>query len=179
MTNTKTTAGKTVPILLVIIILLIAALAAGYYISFMRYEKKAKALDESFKAFEGKYEKVLSTLHSGQMEIQAYIEEKEGKTAEETKNLRMMGILLKAKGEIISSKMALSRDEKSESLGYLDSAISVLKEAFDMADEATQVKIEDLRLRLATIKGILEVNSPKAQKELDKLWREIDAITGE
>ncbi len=45
-----------------------------------------------------------------------------------------------------------------------------------MADENTKERIEDLRLRLATVKGIIEVNSFKAQQELDKLWRELDTL---
>lgn len=175
----KNPSGKIVPILLVVLALLIVAFAAGYFIALVRFDDKFSKLNQRFDEFESKYEKVLSSLHSDQMEIKAYIEEKEGKAQEETKKLRMMSILLKAKGEIISSKSSLSRDKVKSSLEHLDSSIAVLREAFDLADKEIKEKIEDLRLRLATIKGIIEVNSFKAQQELDKLWREIDTLIEE
>lgn len=172
----KSHSGKVVPILLIILVLLIAAFAAGYFLCLVRFDEKFRQVNENFNEFESKYEKVLSSLQSDQMEIKAYIKEKEGKTEEETRKLRMMSILLKAKGEIISSKISLSREEIKTPLEHLNSSIVVLREAYDLADENMKPKIEDLRLRLATVKGIIEVNSFKAQQELDKLWREIDTL---
>ncbi len=176
MIEFKNPSGKALPILLIVIILLIVAFAAGYFIALVRFDEKYNQLTEKYNQFESKYERVLSNLHSGQMEIKAYIEEKEGKAEEETRKLRMTSTLLKAKGEIISSKISLSRNEVKPSLEYLDSSIGVLREAYDLADENTKERIEDLRLRLATVKGIIEVNSFKAQQELDKLWRELDTL---
>ncbi len=176
MMEFKNPSGKVVPVLLIVFILLIAAFAAGYFLAIVRFDAKYNQLEEEYSQFESKYEKVLSDLQSGQMGIKAYIEEKEGKTEEETRKLRMMSILLKAKGEIISSKISLSQNEVKTSLEQLDSSIRILREAFDLADENTKERIEDLRLRLATVKGIIEVNSFKAQQELDKLWRGIDTL---
>lgn len=175
----KNPSGKVISLLLIVLILLVVAFGVGYYLSLVRFDEKLSQLDDKFNEFESKYERVLSSLHSDQMEIKAYIKEKEGKAQEETNQLRMMSILLKAKGEIISSKISLTRDEVKTSLEHLDSSIAVLREAFDLADENTKEKIEDLRLRLATVKGIIEVNSFKAQQELDKLWREIDTLIQE
>lgn len=172
----KNPSGKVIPLLLAVLILIVVAFVAGYFLCLVRFDEKFSQLNDNFNEFESKYEKVLSSLQSEQMEIKAYITEKEGKAEEETKKLRMMSIILKAKGEIISSKISLSRDEIKASLEHLDSSIVVLREAFDLADENTKEKIEDLRLRLATVKGIIEVNSFKAQQELDKLWREIDTL---
>lgn len=179
MIKIKNSSGKVVPVLLIIIVLLIAAFAAGYFLALVRFDAKYDQIGEKHSLFESKYEKALSTLQSDQMEMKAYIEEKEGKAEEETRKLRMMSILLKAKGEIISSKISLSRNEVQKSLEQLDSSIAILREAFDLADENSKERIEDFRLRLATVKGIIEVNSFKAQQELDKLWREIDTLVEE
>ncbi len=169
--------GKVVVLVLVILILMVLACAVGYYLSLVRFDNKISEFSERYDDFESKYEQTITTLRSNQMDIKAYIEEKEGKAQEETNKLRMMSILLKAKGEIISSKIVLSREETQTSLEHLDSSIVILRDAFDLADETIKESIEDLRLRLATVKGIIEVNSFKAQQELDKLWREIDALT--
>ncbi|MFP4083085.1 MAG: hypothetical protein ACLFVG_10080 [Candidatus Aminicenantes bacterium] len=175
----KNSSGKVIPILLVVLVLLILAFAGGYFLALVRFDQKYNRIEEKFSAFESKYEKVLTSLRSGQMEIRAYIKEKEGKAKQETNRLRMMGILLKAKGETISSKISLSRDDTKTALDHVDSAISILRDAFELAQGDTRDKIEDIRLRLATVKGIIELDSFKAQKELDKLWREIDALTEE
>lgn len=167
---------KVIPILLIVLILLLIAFAAGYYLSLVRFDDKLNRLNEKFMEFEGKYEKVLTSLQSGQMDIRAYLEEKEEKAEEEAKKLKMLSALLKAKGEIIACKISLSQDETQKSHEHLNSSIDVLREAFDLADENLKEKIEDLRLRLATVKGIMDVNSFKAQQELDKLWREIDTL---
>jgi len=179
MLASKNHSGKIITLLLIVLILLVVAFGLGYYLSLVRFDEKFNQLNDKFIECESKYERVLSSLQSDQMEIKAYIKEKEGKAEEETKQLRMMSILLKAKGEMISSKISLTRDEVKTSLEHLDSSIVVLREAFDLADENTKEKIEDFRLRLATIKGIIEVNSFKAQQELDKLWREIDTLIQE
>ncbi len=168
--------GKVIPILLVIIILMAAAFAGGYYISWLQFNKKTERLSRDFDAFEGRYEKTLSSLRSGLMDIQAYIDGKEGKTEAETKQLRMMSILLKAKGEIISSKLALSRGEVDQSLQFLNDSIHVLKDAYEMAETEKKDQIEEIRLQLATVKGLIQVNSDKAQQELDALWRRIEDI---
>ncbi|MBE0460667.1 MAG: hypothetical protein IBX60_03420 [Candidatus Aminicenantes bacterium] len=172
----KNPSGKIIPLLLVILILIIIAFGGGYYLSFTRFNQKFSQLNDRFNEFESKYEMVLSSLRSEQMETTAYIKEKEGKTQQETNQLRLMSILLKAKGEIISSKISLTRDEIKKSLEHLDSSIIVLRDAFDLADGNIKEKIEELRLKLATVKGIIEVNPSKAQQELDKLWREIDTL---
>lgn len=173
----KNRSGKVVVLVLVILILMVLACAVGYYMSLVRFDNKFSEFDQKYAEFESKYEQTLTTLRSNQMDIKAYIEEKEGKAQEETDKLRMMSILLRAKGEIISSKIVLSREETQKSLEHLDSSIAILRDAFDLADEAVKDNIEDLRLRLATVKGIIEVNSFKAQQELDKLWREIETLT--
>ena len=173
----KHPSGKVVPILFVVLILIAASLGIGYYISTIRFDGKINNLNDEFEKFEGKYEMVLSSLDSEVREIKAYIEEKEGKTKEETNLLRMMSILLKAKGEIISAKLSLAGGDTKKSLDHTNAAINVLKEAFELANDKTKEKIEDLRLRLATAKGLIEVNSLKAQQELDNLWREIDSLT--
>lgn len=173
----KSRSGKVVVLVLVILILMVFACAVGYYLSLVRFDNKFSEFSTRYDEFESKYEQTITTLRSNQMDIQAYIEEKEGKAQEETNKLRMMSILLKAKGEIISSKIVLSREEPQKSLKHLDSSIIILRDAFDLADETIKENIEDLRLRLATVKGIIEVNSFKAQQELDKLWREIDTLT--
>lgn len=175
----KHSSGKIVPLLLFILILLIAAAGTGYYLSFLRFDGKVNHLNKRFEDFENKYEKTLSILHSDTIAIKAYLEEKEGKTEEETNRLKMMSILLKAKGEIISGKLAISRDEASKSLEYLDAAIAVLKEAYALANEANKEKIENIRLNLATVKGMVEVNAQKAQQEMERLWRQIDILIEE
>jgi len=174
---TKNRSGKVIMLILIILILMVLACAVGYYLSLIRFDNKFSELSEKYDAFESKYEQTLTSLSSDQMAIKAYIEEKEGKAIEETNKLRMMSTLLRAKGEIISSKIVLSREETQKSLEHLDSSIMILRDAFDLADEAVKESIEDLRLKLATVKGIIEVNSFKAQQELDKLWREIDTLT--
>lgn len=174
MNNSRT--GKIVPILLVIIILMAAAFAGGYYISWLTFNKKTERLGRDFSAFEGKYEKTLSAIRSDIMDIQAYIEEKEGRTEAETRQLRMMSILLEAKGDIISSKLALSGGETDKSLQFLNESIRVLKEAYDMADMDKKAQIEEIRLQLATVKGLIQVNSKKALQELDAIWRDLDSI---
>lgn len=178
MTGSKNYSGKVTNVLLIVLIFLIIAFAGGYYVSLLKFNQRSNQLDEKFIEFESRYEQIISTLHSSQMEIKAYIEEKEGKTQEETKQLRLQSILLKAKGEVISSKIALSRNEIQTSLEQLDVSIVVLRDAFELATGDVKEKIEDLRLRLATVKGIIEVNAQKAQQELDKLWREIDTLIG-
>jgi len=173
----KHRSGKVVPLILIILILMVLACAVGYYLSLARFDNKFSDFDQKYAEFESKYEQTITALRSNQMDIKAYIEEKEGKAQEETNKLRMMSILLRAKGEIISSKIVLSREETQKSLEHLDASIAILRDAFDLADETIKESIEDLRLRLATVKGIIEVNSFKAQQELDKLWREIDSLT--
>jgi len=175
----KNPSGKIVPLLLVILILIIVAFGGGYYLSFTRFDQKFSKIGDRYNEFESKYEIVLSSLRSDQMKIKAYIEEREGKSQQETNQLRMMSILLKAKGEIISSRIHLSQDEMEKSSEHIDNSIAVLRDAFDLADGKVKEKIEKLRLKLATIKGIIEVNSSKAQQELDKLWREIDTLIEE
>jgi len=172
----KCKSGKVVPVLLIIIILMAAAFAAGYYVSWMQYKKKASALRHDFSSFEGKYEKTLTSLRSDIVEIKSYIKEKEGETEQETQQLRMKSILLKAKGEIISSKLALARGEVDQSLQFLNNSISVLKEAYEMAGPKTKEHIEDIRLQLATVRGLIQVDPEKAQQELDALWRKIETI---
>lgn len=171
--------GKVFPMLLIVLILMAIALGAGYYISLIKFYKKTDTVQASFSQFEGKYEMALTSIKADIMEIQAYIQEKEGETEKETGRLRLMSALLKAKGEIISGKIALSQESPSKALAFMDSAIGVLKEAYELADDAQKDKIEALRLQLATVKGITEVNAYKAQQELDKLWREIDSLTAE
>ena len=178
MKSLKNISGKIILYLLVTLILIGAALGVGYFISLVRFDQKYSDLNDRFDKFEGKYEMMISTLESDLKTMQAYIKEKEGKAEEEAKNLRLMSLLLKAKGEIISSKLTLSREEVSKSMKNLDASISVLGDAYDMAEGELREKIEDIRLRLATVKGIIEVNSFKAQEELDKLWREVDTLTG-
>jgi hypothetical protein len=168
--------GKVIPILLVILLLMAAAFAAGYYISWLQFNKKTERLTRDFYAFEGKYEKTLSSLRSNIMDIQTYIEEKEGKTKAETQKLRLMSILLKAKGEIISSKLALSRGDVDQSLQSLNDSIAVLKDAYEMETADKKDRIEEIRLQLATAKGLIRVDVEKAQQELDALWRKIDGI---
>ncbi|MFB0566215.1 MAG: hypothetical protein ACETWK_11135 [Candidatus Aminicenantaceae bacterium] len=177
MNMPKDPPGKIIVILLVILIVVVVVFGAGYYLSIIRFDQKFNDMNEKFEKFEGKYEVVLSSLSSDLMEMKAYLKEKEGKAVEEANQLKVMSILLKAKGEIISSKLALSRREVDKSLEHLDTSISVLKDALDVAVGEVKDEIEDLRLRLATVKGIMEVNSHKAQEELDTLWREIDNLT--
>ena len=173
----KESLGKRIFYFFIILVLLAAAMAVGYYLSLVRFDKKYINLNDKFDKFESRYELVLSTLNSDIKEMEAYLKEKEGKAEEEANQLMLMSILLKAKGEIISSKLSLSREEMEKSLEHLDSSISVLGNAYDLADEKLKEKIEDLRLRLATVKGVIEVNATKAENELDKLWREIDGMT--
>jgi len=175
--NISKNLGKTVLLLFIILILVAAALGVGYYLSLVRFDHKFSELDNKFDKFEGKYEMVLSSLDSDLMEIKVYIKEKEGIAQEEANQLKLMSVLLKAKGEIISSKLSLANKEATKSLEHLNASISVLGNALDFADEKIKEKIEDLRLRLATVRGILEVNTFKAGQELDKLWREIDTLT--
>ena len=170
--------GKVIPLLLVMLVLVLIAAAAGYYISLVQFDKKTDMIQSRFDLFEGKYEMTLTSLKSEIMDIQAYIQEKEGEAEAETKRLRLMSTLLKAKGDIISGKIALSQEDTGKALGFLDSAIGVLKEAYELGDETFKDRIEDFRLQLATVKGIIEVNTFKAQQELDRLWREIDSLTG-
>jgi flagellar basal body-associated protein FliL len=168
--------GKILWVLLVILILLTAAAGGGYYFSLTRFQKKVEAIEDKFSAFESKHEKALTSIQADQMDINAYIKNKEGQTEEETRKIRLTSILLKAKGEVISSKISLSQDDVENAIKTLDTSISVLKNAYQIADEDMMNKIEDLRLQLATIKGLVEVNSLKAQAELDKIWREIEQI---
>jgi len=177
--NSHQTKGKILWILLVVLILMLAAAGTGYYFSLTRFQKKVELLDDKFIAFESKHEKVMATIQASQMDINAYIKEKEGKTEEETRKIRLTSILLKAKGEVISSKISLSQDDVNNAVASLDSSIVVLKNAYQIAEEDMMNKIEDLRLRLATIKGLIEVNSLKAQKELDAVWREIEKLTSD
>lgn len=177
MSKSENSSGKVIPLLLIVFICMIVAFAIGYYLSLVRFDQKYSQLMDSFDKFESRYELVLSSLDSDIKEVKAYIQEKEGKTQEETNQLKMMSILLKAKGEIISSKLALSREEVKKSLKHIETSIVVLREAIDLADEETKEKIEEFRLKLATVKGIIEVNAFKAQQELDKIWREIGSLT--
>ncbi len=171
------TSGKIFYLLLVILILIGAALGVGYYLSLIRFDQKFSDMDNKVDKFESKYEMMLSSIDSDLREIKAYLKEKEGKAEDEAKQLKMMSILLKAKGEIISSKLSLSAEKVPESTEHLDTSIKVLRDAYELAGEEMKEKIEDIRLRLATVKGIIEVNAFKAQQELDKLWREVDILT--
>ena len=171
------TSGKIIPLLLIILILIAVALGVGYYLSLVRFDQKFSNMNTKLDKFESKYEMMISTIDSDLREVKAYLKEKEGQAEDEAKQLKMMSILLKAKGEIISSKLSLSAEKVEESLGHLDTSITVLREAYELADEQMKEKIEDIRLRLATVKGIIEVNAFKAQQELDKLWREVDTLT--
>jgi len=177
MNTPKHQSGKIIVILLIILIVVVVAFAGGYYLSVVRFDQKFNDMKEKLDKFEGKHEVVLSSLSSDLMEMKAYLKEKEGKAVDEANQMKIMSVLLKAKGEVISSKLALSGGELEKSLEHLDTAISVLKDALDLASAEIGDKIEDLRLRLATIKGIIEVNPVKAQQELDALWREIDTLT--
>ncbi len=168
--------GKVVPVLLVVIIFMAAAFAAGYYVSWLQFSKKTEELRYDFSSFEARHEKILSSLRSDVMDIKAHLEEYKGKAETEARQLRMKSIMLKAKGEIISSKLSLSRNEEDRSIQYLSDAIGVLKEAYDVSESSVKQQIEDIRLQLATIKGLIQVDSEKAQQELDKLWRRIDEI---
>jgi hypothetical protein len=179
MKKTSPERGKVVPLLLVFLVVILIALAAGYYFSLTRFDKRTGIIEDKFSAFEGKYEIFLSSLRSDVTAIEAYIEKKEGKSEEETKALLMMSALLKAKGEIISGRIALSQEDPEKALDFIDSAISVLKQAYELADEGKKSSIESLRLELATVKGIMEVNAFKAQQELDRLWRVIDNLAAE
>ena len=179
MKKTFSETGKVVPILLIVLIVVLIALAAGYYFSLTRFDKKTALIEDKFSEFEGKYEMVLTSLKSDVLAIEAYIKEKEGKAEEESRALRLMSTLLKAKGDIISGRISLSQKEPDTALSFMDSAIGVLKDAYDLADEKEKTAIESLRLELATVKGIMEVNVFKAQQELDRLWREIDKLTAE
>ena len=172
----KKPSGKVVPILLVVLLLIVIAAAAGYYISLVRFDRKSERLEAAFNAFESKHEMTLASLRSEVMDIQASIQDREGRAEEETKTLRLKSILLKAKGEIISSNIFLTQGDPDKALQLLDSAIGVLKDALDMAEGPVKDKIEEVRLGLATVKGIIQVNSVQAQKELDRLWREIDLL---
>jgi len=177
MKEFNNTSGKIILLLLIVLILIGAALGIGYYLSLVRFDQKFSAMNNKVDQFESKYELMLSSLDSDLREIKAYLKEKEGKAEDETKQLKMMSVLLKAKGEIISSKLSLSAEKVKESIEHLDTSIVVLREAYELADEKMKEKIEDIRLRLATVKGIIEVNAFKAQQELDKLWREVDTLT--
>ena len=177
MKKTVGVTGKIIPILLVFLTVILIAAAAGYYFSLVRFDKKTSGIEDKFNKFEGKYEMALTSLRSDVTAIQAYIHEKEGKAEEETNTLRLISTLLKAKGEIISGRIALTQEDSTKALSFIDSAIGVLKEAYELADEKDKPSIETIRLELATVKGILELNSFKAQQELDRLWREIDKLT--
>lgn len=170
------TRGKIVPILLLIIILMACALGVGYYLSQMRFDKKVKTLNEKFDKLESRQEVVTTQLDYEVKKIQVELREKEGQTEEEAKQLKLMSYLLKAKGEIISGKLALANGNGQECMTHIDEAIKVLKDAIEITDENRSEKIESVRLRLATAKGLMEADVEKAQEELDKLWREIDEM---
>lgn len=171
------TSGKVFYLLLIVLILIAAALGIGYYLSLVRFDQKFSDMNNKVDKFESKYEMMLASVDSDLREIKSYLKEKEGKAEDEAKQLKMMSVLLKGKGEIISSKLSLLAEKVPESIEHLDTAISVLREAYELAGEKMKEKIEDIRLRLATVKGIIEVNAFKAQQELDKLWREVDTLT--
>ena len=143
----KILSRKIISIVIVVLVLMIAAFAIGYYISIVRYDQKFTELND-----------------------------REESTQEEANQLRIISVLLKANGELTSSRITLSENAKEKSLDHIDITITVLKEAYDFADEKTIDIIEDFRLRLATVKGFLDVDSSKAQSELDTLWREINSL---
>ncbi|MFW6131501.1 MAG: hypothetical protein ACOC5F_02765 [Candidatus Aminicenantaceae bacterium] len=176
MTYRNNSKGKVVPILLLIIFFVACALGGGYYLSQLRFNKKFEELSTRFEELESKHEMILSNLDRDVKKIQIHLREKEGQAVEESKNLKRLSFLLEAKGEVISGKLSLSRSEVKKSLEHIDNAIKVLKSASEFSEEKEQGIIEDIRLRLATVKGIIEANSKKAQDKLDQLWREIDKL---
>jgi hypothetical protein len=179
MNEASKSSGRIFQLLLLILILMAAAMAVGYYLSVNRFQKKSDSLQDMISRFEGKYEMVLTGLQSDIMEIKAYIQDKEGRTEAETKKIRLTGILLKSKGEIISAKISLSQEDVPKAIELIDSAIQVLKTGLELSEDDFRDKIEETRLQLATVKGLIEVNTFKAQQELDKLWRSIEKLVEE
>ncbi|MFQ6082836.1 MAG: hypothetical protein ACE5WD_05690 [Candidatus Aminicenantia bacterium] len=168
--------GKIFVVLLIIIILILIAFGAGYYLSMMRYEKEFNQLEEQIKKFEANYEYRLTSLESNMNKVLAFISEREGKTKEQVDKIKTISLLLKAKGEIISSKLSLAKNNTEKSFEQIDNAILTLQETLVLSEKPLSDMIEKIRLDLATVKGMLESDVEKAQKELDNLWRRIDDL---
>ena len=168
--------GKIVVILLIIFILILIALAVGYYLGTLKYEKQFENLSKEFDKFRSNYEYRLTSIESKVSKIMAFVSEKKGETEEQVNRIKLMSLLLKAKGEIISCKLSLANEDKNKSFEQIDNAIHTLREALTLAGREEAEEIEKIRLDLATVKGYLESNVKKAQNELDKLWRKIDDL---
>ena len=143
----RTKSRKIIPLVITILVLMAVAFATGYYLSVVRFDQKYTQL-----------------------------EEREKKAEEEANRLELIGNLVRAKGEVIAGKIALLEGNVEKSILLLDASIAALKGAYEKADEETKNIIEDFRLRLATVKGFIEVDSSKAQAQLDEIWREIDSL---
>lgn len=168
--------GKIVVILLTIFILILIALAVGYYLGTLKYEKQFESLSAEFDKFKSNYEYRLTSIESNVSKIMAFVSERKGETEEQVNRIKLMSLLLKAKGEIISCKLSLANENKDKSFEQIDNAIYTLREALVLAKRKEAEEIEKIRLDLATVKGYLESNVKKAQDELDKLWRKIDDL---
>ncbi|MCP2605180.1 hypothetical protein NLC29_03395 [Candidatus Aminicenantes bacterium AH-873-B07] len=168
--------GKLVVILLIIFILILIALALGYYLGTLKYEKQYERLSSEFDRFRSNYEYRLTSIESKVSKIMAFVSERKGETEEQVNRIKLMSLLLKAKGEIISCKLSLANENTDKSFEQIDNAIHTLREALVLAKREEAEEIEKIRLDLATVKGYLESNVKKAQKELDKLWRKIDNL---
>lgn len=168
--------GKIVVVLLIIFIFILIALGVGYYLGTLKYEKQFQSLSKEFDRFRANYEYRLTSIESKVSQIMEFVSEKKGETEEQLNKIRVMSLLLKAKGEIISCKLSLANENKDKSFEQIDNAIHTLREALLYAGAKEAEEIEKIRLDLATVKGYLESNVNKAQNELDKLWRKIDDL---
>ena len=168
--------GKITIILLVIVIIVLIALGAGYYLGSMKYEKEYEMLSSKFDKFISNYEYRLTSIESKITNIMAFVSERKGETQEQINKINLMSLLLKAKGEIISCKLSLANQKTEKSFEQIDNAIHTLREALVFSGREISEKIEKIRLDLATVKGYLETNVEKAQKELDRLWRELEEL---
>ncbi|MFQ6070484.1 MAG: hypothetical protein ACE5LC_08155 [Candidatus Aminicenantales bacterium] len=146
-TREKTRPRKFLPLVITVIILMVFAFAVGYYLSMVRFDRKY-----------------------------TQIKEREEKAEVQAVKLEIIDILLRAKAEVISARIALPQGDMERSIDSINASIAVLKGAFQKAEEDIQDKIESLRLRLATVKGFIEVDTERAEKELDTMWREIESL---
>ncbi|MBE0460270.1 MAG: hypothetical protein IBX60_01355 [Candidatus Aminicenantes bacterium] len=172
----KKESGKIIVVLLTVIVFVLIALGVGYYLSMLKYEKEFELLSSETDKFRASYEYRLTSIESDVSKTIAFISERKGETEEQVNRIKLRSLLLKAKGEIISCKLSLADNNSEKAFGQIENAIYTLKDALVLSGKELGEKIEKTRLDLATVKGILESNVEKAQRELDNLWQRIDGL---
>ncbi|MFC2169419.1 hypothetical protein ACFLRM_02485 [Acidobacteriota bacterium] len=136
---------------------------------------------ENVPAFQIEWQKDLEAEQRWAMitEIEAWEKGKKRREKGETKESAIEQCLLNAKGEIIGSKISLSKNDVEKALERIDSSIKNLMAAQGLVNSKIKEKIERVTRSLESMKDIIKTDPTKAQLELDKIWLEIDTLMQE